>query len=341
METIPAWQVYASMALLGFFLGFAVGYFFELVHNDQFIFMDKPCLLTAALGGALGAPLGYIMVYDPWKPVALVAVAVIGGVVGWVCGPKEDRQRRATDAYREATERQSLVPDELVDAVGTPLHHAAILGDKAAVIALMRNRSDLVNFGDIDDRTPLHYAVENANHAAIAALLKGGADPNAEDRSGVTPLNLAVAGEDRDSAQALLAAGADPNAPDDSGEVPLFYAVDREDTELVAALLKAGANPNYDTAETFLHLAVQNNNAVIVAALLKAGAHPNAQNELGKTPLHYAVEDAEVEIILPVVKALLDAGADPEVEDGEYGWTPIQAAAEKDNQKLVTVLLES
>ena len=329
------------MALLGSFLGFAVGYFFEALHNEKFIFMDKPCLLTAALGGALGAPLGYIMVFDPWKIVSLVAVAVIGGVVGWVSGPKEDRQRSATDAYREAAERQSLVPDELVDSVCGDLHHAAILGDEAAVIALMRARPDFINVRDIDDRTPLHHAVENANYAATAALLKGGADPNAEDRSGITPLNLAIAGEDRDSAKALLAAGADPNAPDDSGEVPLFHAVDREDVELVRALLKAGANPNYNSGETILHLAVQRTNAVIVAALLKAAAHPNAQNEFGKTPLHYAVEDVEVEIILPVVKALLDAGADPEVEDWEYGWTPIQAAAEKDNQKLVTVLLES
>ena len=83
---------------------------------------------------------------------------------------------------------------------------------------------------------------------------------------------------------------------------------------------------------------------VIVGELLKAGANPNAQNELGKTPLHYAVEDADVENTLPVVKALLDAGADPDVEDWEYGWTPLQAAdnmSEEDSQKLVTVLLES
>ena len=281
METIPAWQVYASMALLGFFLGFAVGYFFELVHNDQFIFMDKPCLLTAALGGALGAPLGYIMVYDPWKPVALVAVAVIGGVVGWVSGPKEDRRQASLDAFRKMVEREDLVPPEVVDKGCRSLHYAADRSDAAAVTALLRDRSDPnardpygrtplhyavarsdaavvtvllkgradPNARDLDDRTPLHHAVVNTNYAATTALLKGRADPNAEDRSGLTPLNLAVAGYDKDSAQALLAAGADPNAPDDSGEVPLFHAVDREDVELVTALLKAGANPNYITGE--------------------------------------------------------------------------------------------
>ena len=84
-----------------------------------------------------------------------------------------------------------------------------------------------------------------------------------------------------------------------------------------------------------------------VTAFLKAGTDPNQQDEFGKTPLHYAaVSDATVEEVLPLIEALLEGGADPDVEDWEYGWTPVQAADNSDNwsiedsQKIVKALLE-
>jgi len=58
-------------------------------------------------------------------------------------------------------------------------------------------------------------------------------------------------------------------------------------------------------------------------ALLASGEYDvNAQDADGKTPLHYAAEQQQVEI----VSALLDAGADPNIPEIHYGNTPLVTA---------------
>jgi len=57
-------------------------------------------------------------------------------------------------------------------------------------------------------------------------------------------------------------------------------------------------------------------------ALLASGDYDvNAQDEDGKTPLHYAAEQQQVGII-----SALDAGADPNIAEIHYGHTPLVTA---------------
>ena len=108
-----------------------------------------------------------------------------------------------------------------------------------------------------------------------------------------------------------------------SGETPPRYA---EKTWLPPSL-NAGANPNSDfhSDGSLLHSAVQSNDLAVVAALLNAKANPNAQNELGKTPLHYAAASTS-----PVEETLLVILGGLQVQDWYWGWDAVQEADHQD-----------
>ena len=104
----------------------------------------------------------------------------------------------------------------------------------------------------------------------------------------------------------------------------------------VAAGADVGARNDDD--RTPLHLAAANIESLpVVRALLEAGAGPEARDEFGGTPLHWATLSWSP----PVVAALLDAGADLEARD-IGGHTPLHVAAEySESLPVVRALLKA
>ena len=86
-----------------------------------------------------------------------------------------------------------------------------------------------------------------------------------------------------------------------------------------------------------IHDAARIGNGKDIDGLLKA--QPNARDvrtSQGSTPLHLAATNADISAL----KALLAAGADPNVRDGE-GATPLHMAAYTQNAKHAQLLLEA
>lgn len=178
--------------------------------------------------------------------------------------------------------------------------------------------------------TPLLHAVGSSNAAMIKALLDAGVDPDQKHHL------LSISQEAYVDFALCMAV---------RGGTGSWQA-----KEAVKALLDGGANPNvlcffYEGTNTPLHSVAGNGRGFsieTVKLLLDAGADPNARNKNGSTPLHDAYmaspdqagrvwEQEQVRKPEPyswtdiydpeIIKVLLDAGADPNVEN-KWGRLP-------------------
>lgn len=134
----------------------------------------------------------------------------------------------------------------------------------------------------------------------------------------------------------LLKYKVDPNvaakAPNGHTMYPLGAALD--ELKMVELLIKAGAETNANDG-SYLQSAASNADLALVALLLKSGAKVNQVSSSG-TPLIEAVRSPKpIEQAIPVVEALLNAGADPTLKS-KHGLVPVLEASCK--PQLVTEL---
>ncbi|MFZ5953706.1 MAG: ankyrin repeat domain-containing protein [Candidatus Dependentiae bacterium] len=143
----------------------------------------------------------------------------------------------------------------------------------------------------------------------------------------------------------LLRRKADPNAINTNHNTPLHFASYLGHLNIAQLLVSARANVNYKNKNskdfsfsllsnehggvTPLMLACSKGNLPMVLYLLEQEADVNAQDDLGQTPLTYAIlinkEWPNKKLTLNqqnIVHALLAHGANPYIED-DYGLTPL------------------
>jgi ankyrin repeat protein len=82
--------------------------------------------------------------------------------------------------------------------------------------------------------------------------------------------------------------------------------------------------------------AARKSDAAAVKSLLAKGADVNAKSPYGATPLFFACDRGNAE----VVKILLDAGADPNIRDTFYKATPVTWALQHDHAEVIKLLIE-
>ena len=107
---------------------------------------------------------------------------------------------------------------------------------------------------------------------------------------------------------------------------------------LVSDLIVLGANLDWkedgNRGWTALHWAAYYNRLKIVKILIDAGADVNIQNEEEDTPLHIATRWCNIKTI----KLLLDSGADVNIKN-KKGWTPLHSTLAIEYLDKLTLLL--
>ncbi len=120
----------------------------------------------------------------------------------------------------------------------------------------------------------------------------------------------ALAVEDTYIMRRLIDGGAVNIASSDLNQTPLMLAAVSGNENITRALIAAGADVNAidQDRKTALIFAAINNKFALIPVLCEAGADVNAMDHFGYTAIHHAVT---ISGRIPLLKALLEAGADP------------------------------
>ncbi len=235
---------------------------------------------------------------------------------------------------------------------------AARSQDHAALRSLLKQKVD-ANSADVDGATALIWAAHQNDMDAVKALLGAGAQVKAANRYGVTALAEAANIGNGEMMEALLKAGADPNATIGEGETPLMTASRTGSVVGVKALLARGVKVNATESyrgQSALMFAVAENHADVAKLLIDAGAEVNAKSTFydfnfrkvasggtqavyfrgGLTPLMFAARQGAVES----GRVLIAAGADVNLPEPDYGFTPLMDAIYNDHYEFAALLVE-
>lgn len=220
----------------------------------------------------------------------------------------------------------------------TPLMMAAA-SNPQAVASLLNSGAD-PNIQNKSGDTALMYAITAKDLEALQLLINASADINIENKKGFTPLFQAAVSNPK-TIDLLIKAGADPNKANFYGKFPLFEAGKAHSLEGVKKLLEFGANANASNrtlpgkSQTALEVAIVGNKPEIVKALLDAGADPNAKNYNNTTALMLAAQFQPAAVLL-----LLDKGADPNAQD-DNGFTALMHAIMSAQSNTIKVLIDA
>ncbi|MHC4540014.1 MAG: ankyrin repeat domain-containing protein [Planctomycetota bacterium] len=219
----------------------------------------------------------------------------------------------------------------------TPLHCAAEKGHEDVAALLIAKGAD-VHAEDRGRWRPFDYAAGRDYKDIVQLLLDKGASLDVNGRYDWTPLMSAAWSGHKDLAELLVQRGADVNERMPGGWSPVLSAAHRGHTDILALLLAHGAEANVEDrwGWSALHYATGPD---ITKLLLGKGADPNVvEREGGGTPLHFAAGGGkEGKDYKTMAELLIRHGADVNARDWE-GNTPLYWAQEEDNTDIVALL---
>lgn len=266
------------------------------------------------------------------------------------------------DQIKEFTEADLFWSPVAEKPLGSPVHWAVLLGQKATLQQLMQSEMGaLATARDPLGRTCIMLAAGAGEADIMTFLINAIPAPDREsminfrDYEGKTALEWAVHYGHFDCVLRLVANGARLNTRDKTGNSPLFSALAGRKTLIALYLIREGADIR-DTdrnGNTPLHLAIENELITVVTALLGANADPARENLKGKTPFALLRESRQ-----PLFRFLFatlcddfyfnprparQPAASPllSLASGAYGFKPLhEAAYSGETEKVATLLKE-
>jgi len=181
----------------------------------------------------------------------------------------------------------------------------------------------------------------------IQALVAAGAKVNKLGPGGDAAIHTAAWRDAAANIRQLAKSGADVNLKNRQGETALLQAIDARSPAAVKALLDVGADPNIADRKgnTAVHLAAKTGDIKmtmnILPQLLRHGGKVELKNKDGDTPLQVVLFVPEPER-RPIAQFLLDAGANPNIQDA-LGDTPLhhiaaQQIGQRQRDQLIPLL---
>ncbi len=227
-------------------------------------------------------------------------------------------QKRSPEAFQLLLQcRWANINYRCGKVLRTPLMAAARAGDVVKARLLLEHGADHA-VTDAHGRSAVSHAAIAAGRDVLELLHGYGAVLEHADRMGRTALHLAIyetgsfasAGSRAETVKWLLAQSLDPNAVDNSGISPLMLAAGEAFADIAGSLLGAGA---------IVDLRDGNGRSALVHALYHGTDY--GYEERCTRPV-----SEEADRAAPVIKVLLEAGADPNIGDalsiaGRWRWT--------------------
>ena len=232
----------------------------------------------------------------------------------------------------------NLVPSLQAMVENSTTLHGSIKNGQVEALEMNSRLGQLVNQLDPSERTPLHYAAINGNKAQIEWLLHRFAKSNIPDYMKQTPLHYAVIKGTEEAIQVLLSHmnPAEIDMKDTHGMTALHYAVCSKNSAIIRMLLQAGASTELQNKQgnTILHTIMQNNSTKVfeefIGELRLLIGHANNNGEM---PLHLAAAMGNIDFVLK----LIEYGAGLE-ETSKKLWTPLFYAIHNNRHDIMRAL---
>jgi ankyrin repeat protein len=187
---------------------------------------------------------------------------------------------------------------------------------------------------------PIQAAAHSGSASTVKLLLEAGAhiSPASYDDERLSALHVAATQGNVECIQLLLDAGHEINCISDAYQyrgTPLQVAAYRKKEEAVKCLLRIGADPNVYLYKSDYPLlaACENCSLEAVGMMLVAGA--DARGNGGTPPIFYAAQRGDI----PIMKLLLQGGADINAHGGIYG-TPLKGGIQSRDPQVLEFMLE-